>query len=46
MKDYTVSTGGYQARPFIKNITLDDGTGEKRRSTDTSNKTFFSNIKA
>lgn len=46
MKDYTVTAGGYHARPFIKNITLEDGTGDKRKSTDSSNKTFFSNIKA
>lgn len=46
MKDYTMSTGGYHARPFIKNINLEDGTGEKKKSIDSSNKTFFSNIKA
>ena len=40
------SSGPYNYRPFIKNITIQQAPSDRKKSGDASNKTFFSNIKA
>lgn len=41
------SASNYSYKPFIKNISIDQPSQDRRKPGDTaSNKTFFSNIKA
>ncbi len=46
MKEISGSGTNLSYKPFIKNISIEPVSSNRQKSTDTNNKTFFSNIKA